>query len=958
MSKKKRFVNRGRPLKKGKNWLVISIATLTICGSILQSSPILVLAAVSEFKQNTFKSTEDLAQTAVTAETIAVLGSEETKETEEILTMPTESLTSEQVTSQSEDTSPATRTTVDSSTTNSSTNEAMEAISQKEVSQESETKMVAADSDVKYFGVKDGIHWYIDHADTLHLGTENLGGTDSWINYQKTIKKIVVESPITLPRYAAGYFANMEEVMSFENAELIDTSKVVEMSQMFQKNLKLISIDVSNWNLENVTTVHSMFSGCTELRKLDVSKWDTKNIKDFNSMFSNTWSLTELDVSNWDVSNATNMERMFFSYNGSKLDVSNWNVGNVVNMSDMFGRSSIKELDLSKWDVSRVTSMYSMFTQMAELEALNLSNWNVANVKNMERMFYTYGEPTKLRSLNLATWENASAEGMKLMFADLTQLTELDLSSLDMSNTLNKESMLENLPSLTKLTLGKKTNIAGTNLTEPANEQRWRAVGLGTLDDPAGNELFSSADLMVNYEGDTMADTYVLYSAKPIIVHYVDENGDAIKGVADQELKYSNQGNIVGEEYEVTQNIIPITGYHFMNQVDDTKSGLPMSGRLTNDMVIHGGDIYLQYHSIDFSTQIVYPDNTVKKVPTIFEKVMTVTENSKYGIDLEKTIFLMKTETSEEKTIGSLADFAKNFGMDFGGKTRVFSVDDLTKVQIIIDKVQSVLENPTAEKQKAFRGSVIYTGPYRLDYQLVENKSEITGVNQTVFVNEYSTDNKPLKDSYIDKVINALGEHSDISTEEIVVDDSRVIWDTVGDYQVILSYTDSLSDKVVTAEVTVHVKATRAEVIGHDSTLIASPNQKWEAKDNFDSAVGANGEVVDFKDIKVKGEVDPTTLGDYEVTYSYEDTFGNVVSSTVTIHVVKEKVSTPDSEEPTIPVNESSSPESKTNNKNKKNVFPKTGEILSYSMELIGMLSSTLGFIALVVHKKRNKKSK
>ena len=105
-----------------------------------------------------------------------------------------------------------------------------------------------------------------------------------------------------------------------------------------------------------------------------------------------------------------------------------------------------------------------------------------------------------------------------------------------------------------------------------------------------------------------------------------------------------------------------------------------------------------------------------------------------------------------------------------------------------------------------------------------------------------------------------------------------------GDYEVIYSYTDAYSN-TVSKTITVHVKASQVNVNGHDSTLIAGPNSKWIAADNFDGATDAEGNPVDLKDVTVKGSVNPQVPGDYEVTYSYTDAYGNTVSKTVTVHV-------------------------------------------------------------------------
>ena len=71
-----------------------------------------------------------------------------------------------------------------------------------------------------------------------------------------------------------------------------------------------------------------------------------------------------------------------------------------------------------------------------------------------------------------------------------------------------------------------------------------------------------------------------------------------------------------------------------------------------------------------------------------------------------------------------------------------------------------------------------------------------------------------------------------------------------------------------------------------DSTLVAGPSTTWKAADNFVSATDEAGSVLKLSDITVSGTVDPTKAGRYEVTYSYTDAAGNVVTKTATITVI------------------------------------------------------------------------
>ena len=60
----------------------------------------------------------------------------------------------------------------------------------------------------------------------------------------------------------------------------------------------------------------NMFSDCSRFRvSINTAGWTTHKITDMYGMFSGCSSLTSLDLSNWNVSNVTNMSSMFVDVN-------------------------------------------------------------------------------------------------------------------------------------------------------------------------------------------------------------------------------------------------------------------------------------------------------------------------------------------------------------------------------------------------------------------------------------------------------------------------------------------------------------------------------------------------------------------------------------------------------------------------------------------------------------------
>ena len=157
---------------------------------------------------------------------------------------------------------------------------------------------------------------------------------------------------------------NIKELLYKKENDLncIDTSAITDMSFLFLNiNVIIDNIDVSNWNVSNVTNMEGLFNNCKKFN-CDLSKWDVSNVKDMSYMFYNCGNF-DCDLSNWDVSNVTNMYTMFE------------------------GCSKFKGKGLENWNVSKVESISYMFFDCINFDC-DLSNWNVNNVKNMKRMFY------------------------------------------------------------------------------------------------------------------------------------------------------------------------------------------------------------------------------------------------------------------------------------------------------------------------------------------------------------------------------------------------------------------------------------------------------------------------------------------------------------------------------------------------------------------------------------------
>ncbi|MGF1919460.1 BspA family leucine-rich repeat surface protein, partial [Enterococcus faecalis] len=397
------------------------------------------------------------------------------------------------------------------------------------------------------------------------------------------IKKIVIENTLTVNGSAFRMFADLSNLTEIEGLDKLDTSNVTDMGAMFYNCRGLTSVDVSKFDTSKVTDMGYMFGGCNMLSSLALSKFDTSKVMDMSGIFSSCSGLTSLDVSNFNTSKVMDMGYMFFSCSGlTSLDVSNFNTSNVENMNSMFvdcngltnldvsnfNTSNVTDmgsmfadcdglasLDVSKFDTSNVTDMEVMFAGCDGLASLDVSKFDTSNVTNMWRMFF---DCSGLTGLDVSSFDTSNVENMNSMFYDCDGLASLDVSSFDTSNVVDMSNMFYGCRELTSLRLGRQfkmnqtVDLPSISTTEKYTG-KWQNIGTGTRENPNGTHIWTSAEFMTNYSGETDADTYVwqpVVKAADVTVEYVDEDNNKL---VDNVVKTGN----VGESYTTEQKDIP-----------------------------------------------------------------------------------------------------------------------------------------------------------------------------------------------------------------------------------------------------------------------------------------------------------------------------------------------------------------------------------------------------------------
>lgn len=256
------------------------------------------------------------------------------------------------------------------------------------------------------------------------------------------------------------------ECTNLKEADLsgLATDNVTSMDYMFVGCTKLESVNLWNTHkdnfMENVTSAKSMFSGCSSLKKLTFpKKVNPGKLESMASMFKYCSSLTNIDLSGWNLNNVTSMESLFqycsglasvtlpkvtskkiqnmqYMFNGcsalTSVDLSGWNVENVRMMTNLFkGCFNLKEINLSGWVPKSLEEIYGMFSNCTSLESINLSGWNLENMKQIQYMFTGC---TSLKTVDLSNWKTPKLSVLGRLITGCVSLTYANLSGWDVSS--------------------------------------------------------------------------------------------------------------------------------------------------------------------------------------------------------------------------------------------------------------------------------------------------------------------------------------------------------------------------------------------------------------------------------------------------------------------------------------------------------------------------------------------
>ena len=304
------------------------------------------------------------------------------------------------------------------------------------------------------------LSFYLDANRNSRTGTKYSlnapGKAPGWYEHRSEITTVVINSSFANARPVStrSWFFGMENLVSLQGLQYLNTSEVTDMYAMFYKCSLLTRLDLNNFNTAKVTDMQYMFNNCPKLTTIYVSRnWTTNAVTSSANMFYKSTSLvggggTTYDANHLDKEYArvgTQYTPGYFSYkpyveyvaSDGKLffycdgesDLKQGTIFDIVTAGTpkWYGyRNSITQVMFdASFANARPTSTYCWFEGMSNLTSdkiLNMKYLNTSEVTDMSNMFF---DCSKLETLNLMNFDTQKVKSSSYMFKGCSQLTTI-----------------------------------------------------------------------------------------------------------------------------------------------------------------------------------------------------------------------------------------------------------------------------------------------------------------------------------------------------------------------------------------------------------------------------------------------------------------------------------------------------------------------------------------------------
>lgn len=178
---------------------------------------------------------------------------------------------------------------------------------------------------------------------------------------------------IQLNRVSGMMFACFTNLESIEWNNVIKTSEIRGMKEMFAGCEHLKYVDLSSFDLRNIKFLDGLFKSCVRLRDIKWFKFDTPNLISTSYMFTNCWHLRSVDFRNFDSKSVKYSKRMFNECNAMKaIRLGDWGAEDVDIEEMFYGAGMLTVLSTSNKAIQK-----EFMNPVGDGVAENLEEWDL-----------------------------------------------------------------------------------------------------------------------------------------------------------------------------------------------------------------------------------------------------------------------------------------------------------------------------------------------------------------------------------------------------------------------------------------------------------------------------------------------------------------------------------------------------------------------------------------------------
>lgn len=159
---------------------------------------------------------------------------------------------------------------------------------------------------------------------------------------------IVGNDKIFFPKDSSFLFSNYTNLKSITFGDYIDTSEVENMEGMFSGgvsgSMSLERLNLTGFKTSKVTNISMMFENCKQLKEIvGIEGFDTTNVTKmvfgYRGLFYNCKVLKSLNLSGWEINNVTDMKYMFYGCESlTELNIKKFTFDKVTSSDSMLSK--------------------------------------------------------------------------------------------------------------------------------------------------------------------------------------------------------------------------------------------------------------------------------------------------------------------------------------------------------------------------------------------------------------------------------------------------------------------------------------------------------------------------------------------------------------------------------------------------------------------------------------------